>query len=205
MTLSLLQQYASINASNPKADTKGVIMNPQLLIEPKYYVVPILHLLIGLVNKVWTSLLFFLDEFIELVSPAEAEMKEKCQLYDEAMKEIKEEIDIHTVNKNFACMESNTDPDAKNIYLSSSEQLKILESERRFLAKKMKDAKSQLAQEKKKRIGNEDGIDNLIFGILEKAKIHRQSFHGGAMNGVSCRRLLDNIDNIFGSISLLAH
>lgn len=69
-------------------------MSPQLLVEPKYYIVPILHLLIGLVNKVWLSLCFFLDEFVELLLPKEAELKERYQLYEQAIDEIKEEMDI---------------------------------------------------------------------------------------------------------------
>lgn len=205
MTLPMLQDYAKLHQANPKSDTKGVIMPPQLLVEPKFYIVPILHLLIGLVNKVWTSLCFFLDEFVELVSAKESELKEKYQLYEQSMKEIKEEIDIHTVNKNYACTETSTDPDAKIIYDSSCVQLKNLESERKILAKNMKDTKTALDAEKKKRLGDENGMDNLLFIILECSKINRQSFHGGAMNGVSCRRLLDHIEDIFTQIRLLAH
>lgn len=55
------------------------------------------------------------------------------------------------MNKNYACTESNTDPDAKIIYKSLTEQLKNLESERRTLSKKMKETKAVLDAEKKRR------------------------------------------------------
>ena len=43
-------------------------------------------------------------------------------------------------------------------------------------------------------------IDNLLFDILEASNIKKQHFHGGAMNGVCCRRLLDEVDVVFGKI-----
>ena len=46
------------------------------MVEPHDYIVPLLHLLIGLVNKVWTSLLQFLYEFVENVSEAEVVLKD---------------------------------------------------------------------------------------------------------------------------------
>ena len=39
--------------------------------------------------------------------------------------------------------------------------------------------------------------------MLDKFKIKKQHFHGGAMNGVCCRRLLDNVDSIFEKIRSL--
>ena len=60
-----------------KPDTKGIIMPPIFDIEPQDYIIPILHLLIGIVNKGWTSFVHFLDEFVENVSKVEAELKDK--------------------------------------------------------------------------------------------------------------------------------
>ena len=51
-----------------KLDTKGVVMKPLLDIDPKYYIDPLLHLLIGIVNKLWSSLLHFLDKFVEKIT-----------------------------------------------------------------------------------------------------------------------------------------
>ena len=48
--LPVLHQYANLHKENPKFDTKGVIMNPQLEVQPCDYIMPILHLMIGIVN-----------------------------------------------------------------------------------------------------------------------------------------------------------
>ena len=106
LTLSSLQQYSNLYAStSKKSDTKGVIMPPQLNVEPKRYIVPLLHLLIGLVNKAWSSMLLFFDKFVEKVSAREATIKDNiinCETY---LAYVNEEIDIMKVNKNMAYLE----------------------------------------------------------------------------------------------------
>ena len=46
--------------------------------------------------------------------------------------------------------------------------------------------------------------DKFIENSLEQAKIQKQHFHGGAMNRVCCRRLLDFLDVIFPKVRTLA-
>ena len=60
--------------------------------------------------------------------------------------------------------------------------------------------KRQLVEERSKRSGDITGLDNLLYHILDQKKIKKQHFHGGAMNGVCCRRLLDNVKEIFDEI-----
>ena len=76
MSLASLHHYASIKKQKNN-DTKGVIMRPLLEVEPQFYIVPILHLLIGLVNKEWNTMLNFFDEFVENVSVQEADTIEQ--------------------------------------------------------------------------------------------------------------------------------
>ena len=53
----------------------------------------------------------------------------------------------------------------------------------------------------KEREDNENGLDFIIEEILKKkCQIYPQSFHGGEMNGVCCRRLLKNIPEIMNII-----
>lgn len=176
---------------------------PQILVEPAMYIAPILHILIDLVNKVWSLLCFFLDKFVQAVIIEEAEVKEKYELYEQVMKDIKEDIDIHTVNKNYASAEMNSDPEAINIYQSSFKILKNLEFERKTILQSMKETKYMMMKEQRKYIGDETGIGNILYSILEDYKIKRQSFHGGAMNRVPCCCLLDNLDVIFPKIRSL--
>ena len=51
-------------------------MYPLLNIEPTDYIVPLLHLLIGIVNKAWISFSFFLDEFVENIGETESNLKD---------------------------------------------------------------------------------------------------------------------------------
>ena len=69
----------------------------------------------------------------------------------------------------------------------------------------MRTFKKHLGKEKKKQFDDKDSIDKLLWDILEKSKIRKQSFHGGAMNGVLCRRLLDHLKVVFPKIGAMAH
>ena len=108
MTLSKLQQLAkfrSMSKCPKKIDSKGVVMYPLFNVEPEYYIIPLLHLLIGVVNKLWTSLLFFLDEFVERITLRESDLKMKVEQCKADLRELDDEFDILTVNKQMACEE----------------------------------------------------------------------------------------------------
>ena len=76
MLIKYGNQYIACT-SKTKPDTKGIIMPPLFDCHPQDYIVPVLHLMIGITNKGWTSLLHFLDEFVENVSIEECEMRDK--------------------------------------------------------------------------------------------------------------------------------
>ena len=82
------------STSKKKPDTKGIIMPPLFDINPQDYIVPILHLLIGIVNKGWTSLWHFLDEFVEDVSKTEADLKDRKHEIENELSYLDEKIDI---------------------------------------------------------------------------------------------------------------
>ena len=88
-------------------------MSPQLNVKPVQYIFPLLHLLICLVNKVWSSMLLFSDEFVEKVSDEEAAIKDNIADCESYLTYVNEEIDILKVHKNMAPMElsegDNTD------------------------------------------------------------------------------------------------
>ena len=101
-------------------------MSPLLDFEPFDYITPLLHLLIGIVNKGWTSMGHFLDEFVENVSDYEAEIKDTILILEEELKELAEEIDIHTVNRNIALAEDSNENETRDIELHASATLKLL-------------------------------------------------------------------------------
>ena len=60
-----------------------------------------------------------------------------------------------------------------------------------------------LKKEQQKRSNENNTLEDSLYSILEGCKIQKQHFHGGAMNGVCCRRLLDNVETIFKKIRKL--
>ena len=108
MTLSKLNHYADIYSCSScpkKLDTKGVIMKPLFNIEPEFYIVPLLHLLIGIVNKLWSSFILFLDEFVEKTTLIETNLKisiDQCKI---ELNEMNCTIEILTVHKQMACVD----------------------------------------------------------------------------------------------------
>ena len=209
MTLNLLRDYSQMYANNSKKpksqklDTKGVVMPPQLNIEPCDYIVPILHLMIGLVNKAWISLIHFFDEFVENISDYEATLKDEMLLLNIEIEEIKEESDILTVNRDIAYLERDETEEARETYICSRDKLKLLQNTKKLKNKELKNVRSLIEKEKELRKGDEESLENLLHCILENSNIKKQHFHGGSMNGVCCRRFLDNIDTIFKEITKL--
>ena len=201
LTLSSLKRYASIHqSSTKKQDTKGVIMPPLLHLDPSRYIIPILHLLIGLVNKEWQIMLSFFDDFVENVSEEEIGLKIKRDSIQEELSLLEEDLDVLTVNKNMACVEVEDQAEALDIYNDSQSQLSVLKLKKGELNSSLKEVKVRLKELRSERIDEVEGLDNLLHQVLEESSIKKQSFHGGAMNGVCCRRLLDNSDVIFRKI-----
>ena len=127
MTLPRLYQLADQHrSSTTKIDTKGVIMNPLFDIDPCYYIVPLLHLQIGIVNKLWSSLLHYLDEFVEQVSEIEATLKVNIENMIANIASVNETIEILTVNRLLACEEyaKTGGDDIKQNMLSLRDEIK---------------------------------------------------------------------------------
>lgn len=91
-------------------------MKPQIQIKPKYYIVPLLHLMIGIVNKIWFSMIYFFDKFVENMSKKEASLKDLVRDIVKEIDDLNEEIEINTVNKNMACSSKTFDSKAHEIY-----------------------------------------------------------------------------------------
>ena len=87
----------------------------------------------------WDTLTHFLDAFVELIDSHEAELKDKCENYEIELQSIIEEIEIHTVNKNMASSEIDSNPEATEIYETSHELLKTLEQEKKVLKKHLRE------------------------------------------------------------------
>ena len=206
MTLPRLHQLAHRHSiSTKKIDTKGVVMHPLIEIDPNRYIVPLLHLEIGIVNKLWSSMLHFFDEFVENITELESTLRNEIQECKDQINTHSEEMEVLTVNRLMACEEfANTKCVEVKASIESYRKAIIRQKKLKTdKGKEMKKLKVKLANEQLKRNGNVDGMSHLLYNILEESKIKKQHFHGGAMNGVCCRRLLDNLDVIFEKIKKL--
>ena len=222
-----------INDNNKKGDgnskTYGVKCLPLWNIDPSRYIVPILHLEIGLVNKVWASFIAYLSENVDMMTEEERKArmeyhaikrgliilndryKQLVNNLGDIIYEIKELENWNTVNKNDRVIDEQ-----KRIQFADNKQkLVVLKEEKRTVKTNIKETKISIKTQDKKsteikgdikkyisrREGNEDGLDTKLEKLLEQqCKIYVQSFHGGEMNGVCCRRLLDNIDTVIENV-----
>ena len=66
--------------------------------------------------------------------------------------------------------------------------------------KKIKLHKDNITKLRKERGWNVDSISSSVERILQSHNIEVEAYHGGEFNGVSCRKILDNIENIMQQI-----
>ena len=100
-------------------------------------------------------------------------------------------------------IEIKTSEDAREIYDSYVIDIKELTKKKKNCNQELRKLKLDFKKEQQKRSNDSNGLEYLLHEILEDFHIQKQHFHGGAMNGVCCRRLLDNVDSIFVRIKEL--
>ena len=77
ITLPLLERYATLYSTNPKANTFGVKAPPLWLIDPTKYTISVLHIMMGLINKALQELITWIDSNVEMVSEREQIQRNK--------------------------------------------------------------------------------------------------------------------------------
>ena len=86
--LSLSLPYKLI----PKKIQKVSLWCHNLKLTPQYYIIPLLHLLIGIVNKGWSSMCVFFNKFVETISDTKASLKDKILLLETELQHLNGEI-----------------------------------------------------------------------------------------------------------------
>ena len=77
------------------------------------------------------------------------------------------------------------------------EELIELKNQKKTKRSDLTKLNDKLKIHRKKRLGDKDGLDTYIDQVLgDVAKIYPQAFHSGEMNGVCCKRFLNNIEEI---------
>ena len=254
LTLEKLNQ-CSIAYHDPddKSDTLGVRYRPMVQEENMNYILPCLHVKIGLTNKILQSFLDFIDRYIEALPEVEIkrrkELKELQPQLEEMMNElnqIKEDKKKFTDKRKAAnvlvkekrvllskAKQNNREPglstQEKSIledkikvlkeeilaHQSEFEEFKELasyavkefeekEGKRKDIKEKFDKLKKSCSNMKKSRKGDKDGLEALIEEIMrEEANIKPEAYHGGALNGMSCQRLMGKAKEIMNRVSNL--
>ena len=193
-------------------------------ISPQNFVCPPLHLTISLVNKIWSDIIEWINDNLENIEEMEAKEREMLSITNTMLtnalqtrdeidkttsiklkhqkvqrKEIQKELKKNTDLVQIQILRSNLSEidvqiEALNSFMNDSKQL--VEK----LKKKTKLHKDNIAKLRKDRGWNVDSVLFSVECILKSYHIEVQSYHGGDFNGVSCRRLLENVEEIMQEI-----
>ena len=252
LTLQYLNERA-LASQDPldKTDKHGLKSIPMLQMEPNFYVCPLLHIEIGVCNKLLRFILDFLDDFVEAIPQTEItrrseleEAKNELSVLITELNEIEKDKKRFTqkrIEENIKIKEKSkalkaAEREAKHAFTSNHRLVELTETiptlkaeinehrdsfeEHKNLAsyplKEFRDkeglkmnAKSKFDQFKKecvdlkeKRKNDKNGCEAKIDDIMkEAASIKREAYHGGALNGMSCQRLLENAEQIIKRIN----
>ena len=216
ITLQLLQESLITKVHGVKAIPQWS------MIEPEMYICPMLHIQMGLVNDSVRSLTKWINLNIERVSAEEELQREKVRQCNNEVIEFKnsqiefeqtclmakqeaslEKAELITLIREEKKNKTQTLDVMEAWETRKMECAEIIREE----TKKIKDSKKPLTRKReeltkekkvldlmeKGRLLDAEGFEvefDKILGIV--AKIYKQSFHGGAFNGVCCIRFLEN-------------
>ena len=235
ITLPLLEENAALHVNDPKANTFGVKSRPQWQTDPIFFIIPVLHIMMGLVNKALQELNTWIDNNIEMVSDIEQIQRNKVtqlestflqntQTYlDEStileqsrselllewreLIQILKDADIQRRNKTLSETPEVVDgwkarkDECKNLASIKKTELDVLKKAHKKEQAQLKTEKDLLIKMRKVRLLDNDGFDTELEAILGLvAKIYKEAYHGGDLNGVCCIRLLDKQKEVISSI-----
>ena len=197
---------------------------------PKNFVPPLLHLEMGMVNQAFDSFEDWVDDKVEVIPPAEKEARkelinaiEKHDLAIEEKKEVEGTTGIEIRQKNGTL--NLIKAQLRRTYLSAAQRTELnvqltlvdtfisdLKKQQKLAKDKVKDCQTSLSNARKKlatlreeRGKPEASISAEIDMILDKYNASRAAYHGGDFNGVSCRRIVGNSDEIVKEIQKILH
>ena len=91
--------------------------------------------------------------------------------------------------------------ESKNLATIKKTELDVLKKAHKNEQAQLKSVKDSLLKMRKARLLDNDGFDTELEAILNLvAKIYKEAYHGGDLNGVCCIRLLDKQKEVISSI-----
>lgn len=196
---------------------------------PQNFVPPMLHLEIGMVNLVWDTFELWIDNVAELIPPLEQDTRKKLieverNLFDatEQKKEADRTVNIEIREKNAEIKALKSE--LKKTKHTEHERKLDLQTWIQLLTAFVDECKSQFArckenvkdcQKQVTEIENtlttlkaergkpEASIVAEIELLLDNFRISRACYHGGDLNGVCCRRLVNYCNAIMEEVKKL--
>jgi hypothetical protein len=209
---------------DPK-DISGVVTYPVWdFIEPSHYIIPILHVEIGLVNNALDNFYNWVEDYIEVASPEEKLCRNKLILLDTEVQRTQLRVNQeravivqqlseqrYTLSQVKKQLKSRTVLQHERISLLIQEQQlgdqisllvrqrKEVDAEVGTIKKKVTDAKADLKEVRKKKKKLDNPILAELENVLNKRNICAAAYHGGKLNGVDCRELISIAEDVYSN------
>ena len=227
-TLEKLQQsYKKYCDENRSSAVLGVSESAHYQICPQLYVCPSLHILIGLVNKIWSELKANVEEKYENIDSEEMKARNlveiQTQVLDNSIKERDE--NSKTIAVEIKAIKVSIQESKRELQKLTDEQeqeesqqlIDALRFELQMKSQQVKDgqkdvdknrallkkAKDNVLTLRASRGWSPESIETAIEQILKAINVHAEAYHGGDFNGKSCRLLLDNTKSVMDQITVV--
>lgn len=185
-------------------------------------VVPILHLMMGIINQLINYHFDMIDQRIEPLSRAElanresipknearlVEEKASLAVWEDAVNGGRKLTEFMDKSRELAKKievdgEASTEADKKE-KADTDECVKALQAEKKRMEGRIKELQSDIKSAKKKREGytkarkvSKESIYNKCEAILKEYQIQRASYHGGDFNGVNILKMMKEAEAIY--------
>jgi hypothetical protein len=138
----------------------------------------------------------WLDTHVELIGDEEMKLRRDCNALINEHQEVVQRIE----EVQLAMEDAKGNEDLRAEYDDLKEEYDELVMVRKGLRLEVSDAKKAVEKARKARVGDEAGLDTKTNVILNEEGIVPEAFHSGQLNGVDCRKLMDNVVNIVRDI-----
>ncbi len=184
-----------------QATYKGVkAENLMDVVEPENFIVCVLHNQMGLVNKSLEHLLLLAEKDIEKLPEGHAETRKNLLETEKAFQNMKDEMESF-VNTGQLRLNASKNQAKASLTNEEREEIDGLKAESERLDKQVEKAKKGNYKEMRKARGKTD--DSFSYSTdenIKKVGAKVQAWHGGDLNGVSARLLMENSDKFFGYV-----
>jgi hypothetical protein len=208
---------ASGKVPPPKPDTLGVTGEIHCSADPARFTLPILHLLIGLLNKALEDFRLWLDVHVEFIGKEEMALRKKYattlqkhEVITERMQDIgfeKQDLYHHKKELEEALEEGKDDHKLQELNRTKQHikdlinEWKDLKERKKPLSQMKTQLKTEMDKATKDRIGDDDGLKTVFDASMKlRARIVASAYHGGSLNGVDCKRFLNELEYIMSDI-----